>query len=149
MEGLPDNVRVVQPITESGMWWDSPGIQALDQYNNKHKSICGTMTFLNYKYEEDALSSNIIRYFLSYFDDGLPSVCKLEIGNSYKHGVENVARLITKMALKTGSIQSVVVGGYSQGAVTAVDAALASQKSAIGSIIMAGATVFDNNLAFL
>ena len=42
-------------------------------------------------------------------------------------------------------MQGVVVGGYSQGATTAVDATLSRQNRAVGSLVVVASTIFDNS----
>ena len=62
----------------------------------------------------------------------------------YHDSVAKFADLIKKMAALTGGFESVAVGGFSQGGQVAIDAALASQTEAVGSLMVLASSAFDN-----
>ena len=116
LDGLEDNVRVIQPIMKDN-WWGSPSITALDQYSYTSRSICGSKDVQKqYELENNTLPKTGSFAFYQRrgsFNDGLPSLCKLLLEGDYTDSTVKISKLIKKMALKTGSIQSIVVGGYS------------------------------------
>lgn len=62
--------------------------------------------------------------FIPSFGDGMAGNCNLILGCIYNDAVSKVGSLVRKMALKTQSMQSIAIGGYSQGGPVAVDASL-------------------------